>query len=138
VTFASAHRLAALLVVAALSLIVVTGCGGSDKPGYCGDVSAFESSVSDLKDVNVLKPSEISAAANKVKTTGQAAVNSAKSDFPDQTSAVSGSVNALETSVKQLSDSSTRSAAATQLPGQVKAVVSAADDFRSATNSKCG
>lgn len=139
VTSARAHRLATLLAVAGLALIALGGCGGSDKPGYCGDVSDFESAVGDLKDVNLLKdPSAITAAVNKVETTGKAAVNSAKSDFPDQTSAISASINALESTVKQLGDSATRTAAAVQLPGQVKAVVSAANDFKSATNSKCG
>ncbi len=130
-------RLAAV-ISAGLLIGSLAGCG-SDKPGYCSDVSDFETAVNDLTQVNPVKEgtSGVKSAAQKVEDTGKAVVGSAKSDFPDQTKALEQSLSTLGTTVKQLGDPATAKQAALSVPGQASAVKSAADDFKSATDSKC-
>ena len=132
------QRLAAV-VVAGLLLGSVGGCGSSSKPGYCSDVSDFETAVNDLTQVNPVKEgtSGVKSAVQKVEDTGKATVDSAKSDFPDQTKAIDQSLSALGSTLKQLGDPATAKQAIVKLPGQASAVKTAADDFKSATDSKC-
>ena len=135
------RRVAANRVLAiAASGALLAGCGGSSKPGYCSDVTNFKNAVKDLGNVNVIQggTSAITSAIQKVESTGKAAVASAKSDFPSQTSAVDSSLTALDTTVKQLSNPQTQKTALTQLPAQITATGKAIDSFVSATNSKCG
>jgi hypothetical protein len=61
---------------------------------------------------------------------------SAKGDFPNETSALSSSVNALVTSAKALASSPSPSAIA-QTAGNVAAVSTAVTNFSKATSSKC-
>ena len=131
------QRLAAV-IAAGLLLGSVAGCGG-DKPGYCSDVSDFEASVNDLTQVNPVKEgtSGVKSAVQKVADSGKAVVESAKGDFPDQTKALDQSLSTLGTTVKELGDAATAKQAALKVPGQASAVKSAAEDFKSATDSKC-
>ena len=71
-----------------------------------------------------------------MQSDAQAVVNSAKSDFPNETSALETSVNALTASAKQLT--STPSAAAiAQVVSNVSGVATAAKNLADATSSKC-
>jgi hypothetical protein len=126
--------LAAALVAAIVAVLV--GCGGSSKPSYCSDLSNLKSSVNDLKNVSITDLSAVKSAIQKVESDGKAVVSSAKNDFPSETSALSTSLSALETTLGQL-NSSTATAALKQLPAQVSATVTAVDNFSSATKSKC-
>jgi hypothetical protein len=126
--------LAAALVAAIVAVLV--GCGGSSKPSYCSDLSNLKSSVNDLKNVSITDLSSVKSAIQKVESDGKAVVSSAKDDFPSETSALSTSLSALETTLGQL-NSSTATAALKQLPAQVSATVTAVDNFSSATKSKC-
>ncbi len=132
-------RRPAALSAAALSLVLIAGCGGSSKPAYCSSVSNLKSSVQDISNVNVVQNglSSLKTAAQKIETDAKTVVSSAKSDFPNETSAVSSSVNALTTSVKQLSSSPSPAALAT-LASEANAAVTAVKNFTSATSSKCG
>ncbi len=126
-------------VAVAVAVALVAGCGGSSsKPSYCSSVASLKSSVKALPETNVVKngTSALTSAVTKIQTDAQSAVSSAKSDFPNETSAVKSSVDALSTTVKQLT-SSPSPATIVQVPGQVKAVVTAIDGFVSATSSKC-
>jgi hypothetical protein len=132
------QRLAAM-IAAGLLLGSVGGCGSDSKPGYCSDVSDFENAVTDLTQVNPVKEgtSGVKTAVQKVEDSGKAVVSSAKTDFPDQTSALDQSLRTLGETLKQLGDPDTAKQAIVQVPGQASAVKTAADDFKSATDSKC-
>src|SRR3954469_993407 len=123
VKWTRATRGTLLAAAVAVALVGAVGCGGSDKPAYCSDVDSFKTAVDDLGNVNVSSggASSVKTAIDKVESTGTAAVNSAKSDFPDETTALKSSLAALGATAKQLADPATRKAALTQLPAQVGA-----------------
>jgi ABC-type oligopeptide transport system substrate-binding subunit len=127
------------LLAVALAAAALTACGGSSKPGYCSDVSDFKSAVGDLKDVNLSKDGVdgFTSAAQKVETTGTALVSSAKSEFASETSALKSSLASMQTSISQLSSTSTAPDALKQLPLQAAAVGSAAKSLSDAASSKC-
>jgi hypothetical protein len=121
-----------------LSATAIAACGGSSKPSYCSSVSTLESSIKALPSTNVIQNgvSALESAVSKVQTEAQTAVNDAKSDFPTETSALKSSVDTLSATVKK-AVSSPSPATLVQLPAQVSAVVTAANNFQSATKSKC-
>jgi sulfite reductase alpha subunit-like flavoprotein len=127
--------LATIAVAAAL-----TGCGGSSKPSYCSKTADLKKSVQDLGSINILKggTGALTSALQKVETTANAVVSSAKSDFPSQVDAINSSVNAIKKTAQQLSASPTQPALIAQVPGQISAVASSIQSFTSATSSKCG
>jgi hypothetical protein len=127
--------LALLLAVAALA---GAGCGGDDEPGYCSDLSDLQQSVTDLGDVDVVEggKSSVTSALQKVEDNARATVDSAKSDFPDETNAIDDSIAALKTSVQELADAPTAQQGA-QVAGDVAGVVNSVDDFADATRSDC-
>jgi hypothetical protein len=120
------------------SATAIAACGGSSKPSYCSSVSTLESSIKALPSTNVIQNgvSALESAVSKVQTEAQTAVNDAKSDFPTETSALKSSVDTLSATVKK-AVSSPSPATLVQLPAQVSAVVTAANNFQSATKSKC-
>jgi hypothetical protein len=118
---------------------VLSACGGSSKPSYCKDTASLKQSVSDLGSVNIVQggTSALTSALSKVQSDANAAVNSAKSDFPNETSAITSSIDALKKSAQSLASSPTQPAVIAQVPGQISAVVKSVQDFSSATSSKC-
>lgn len=127
------------LVLFAVSGVLLAGCGGSSKPSYCSAVSSLESSIKAVPSTNIVKngTSALASAFSKVQSDATAVVSAAKSDFPNETSALTSSVNALSRTVKQVASSPT-AATIVQLPAEVSALSSAAKNFSSATASKCG
>lgn len=128
----------ALALVGAVSaLVAVTGCGGGGKPDYCADRDNLESSIKDLS--NLSFSGGLSGLQSQLRTIqGNATqlVDSARSDFPSETSAIRTSVNALASDVRALSSSPS--------PGQVASIASDASSvvrsvtsFMDATSSKC-
>ena len=101
-------------------------------------MSGLEKSVQDLKSINVVSSgtSGLKSALNKVESSAKSVVSSAKSDFPTQTTDVSNSVDALATSVKQLSGTPSAGQIA-QIATQAGAAVSAVTSFVNATKSNC-
>jgi Flp pilus assembly protein TadD len=126
--------LAAVAVVAVLS-----ACGGSSKPSYCKQTASLKQSVSDLGNVNVVQggTDALTSALSKVQSDANAVVNSAKSDFPNETTAITNSIDALKKSASSLASSPTQPAVIAQIPGQVSAVVTSIQNFSDATKSKC-
>jgi hypothetical protein len=118
--------------------VAAAGCGSS-KPAYCSSVSSLKSSIKALPSTNVIKngTSALKDAVNKVQTDATSAVSAAKNDFPSETSALTSSVSALETTVKQLV-SSPSAAAGIQVASEASAVKTAVENFSKATSSKCG
>jgi hypothetical protein len=128
----------ALLAACAVASLLA-GCGGSSKPSYCAKTADLKKSVQDLGSVNVVQggTNALTSALSSVESNATAVVNSAKSDFPDQTTAITSSIDALKKSVQSLASSPAQPAVIAQLPGQVSAVVKSIQDFSSATSSKC-
>ena len=126
-----------MAVAAALTLVVLAGCGSSDKPAYCEDRSNLESAVKELpslaKSANL---SGLQTQVDTIKTDATTLADSAKSDFPTESSAVTSAVDSLESAVKALPDSPS----ATDIAGvaiNAATVVSAVKNFTDATNSEC-
>jgi hypothetical protein len=132
------HRFAATLAAGA-ACVVLSACGGSDKPAYCSSVTDFKDSVSGLTNLQIAQNgvSELTNQVNEIKTSGQRLVADAKSDFPSETTALSGSITALAATAQQVGDPQTRKAALLALPGQIQAVKSSYDALSSAVKSKC-
>ena len=130
-------RLVALFALAVVA-VALAGCGGSSKPSYCSAVSSLESSIKAVPTTDVVQNglSSLQSAVTKVENDAKAVLDSAKSDFPNETNALKSSINSLTSSVKQLTSSPSVSQVAS-LAANVGAVVTAANNFKSATSSKC-
>jgi hypothetical protein len=121
----------------ALGTLALVGCGSS-KPAYCTDRSNLQNAMNGLKGLTISGGvSAWESQAQKVDTAATALVNSAKSDFPSQTSAISSSVKALKSSIAALhsSPSAATIATAAQNASNMKNSV---NSFTNATSSKCG
>ena len=122
----------------AAAALVVAGCGSSDKPAYCSNVSDLQQSVDDLKDVQLESGalSTLQTDVQKVQSNANAVVSSAKEDFPSETSALKSSVSSLSTAIEQLPSSPTGQQLAPLVP-EISSVVTAAKNLSSATSSAC-
>ena len=129
--------LIASVVLAAAALLAV-GCGSDDKPAYCSDVSDLQSSVNDLKNVQLNSDavSTVQTDLQKIQTNANAVVSSAKQDFPNETSALASSVSTLSTAIKKLPSSPTAQQLAALVP-DINSTVTAAKNLSSATKSAC-
>jgi hypothetical protein len=127
---------AAVALVAVAGVVAMAGCGSS-KPAYCTDRTNLETSIKGLSHLDLSNGlSSLEAQLKKIQTNATTLVNSAKSDFPSETSAITSSVDALKSAVTRLaSDRSATNALAvtTDAANVVKSVKS----FTDATNSKC-
>jgi hypothetical protein len=127
----------AVALVAATGAVAMAGCS-SGPPAYCSDRTTLENSVKGLSHLDLSNGvTSLKAQLNKVQSDASTLVSSAKSDFPDETSAIESSVNTLKSAVTQLStDRSVTNLAAVST--DAASVVSAVKKFVDATNSKCG
>jgi hypothetical protein len=135
---ASREGVTGLLAAVAVAA-VLSACGGSSKPSYCDQTANLKKSVQDLGNVNVVQggTNALTSALSSVSSNANAVVSSAKSDFPDQTAAISSSIDTLKKSAQSLASSPTQPAVIAQVPGQISAVVTSVQDFSSATSDKC-
>lgn len=134
-----AARPASLVTVAAAAALIVAGCGngGDEKPGYCSDLKTLQSSITDVKSlVSSGDFSGLKTQATTIKTNAEALVESAKSDFPSETTAITSSIDTLESAAKALPSNPSASQLAT-LGTDALNVVTSVQDFASATQSKC-
>jgi len=133
-----ARHLVPAAVVTAAALVVLAGCGGSSKPAYCADRSALEDSVKAVPGmVTSGNISGLQTQATTIQTDATKLVDSAKSDFPTETTAIKTSVDTLQSAVKALPSSPS----ATEIAAvgiSAAAAVSAVKNFTSATSSECG
>jgi hypothetical protein len=130
----------ALLVVAAAAVLApLAGCSsGSSTPAYCADRSSLQNSVKGLTSLNASSGlSGLNSQIDKIQSDATTVVNSAKSDFPSETSAITSSIDALKSSVKGLSSSPSAAQIAT-ITKDAGNVVSSVKNFTDASNSKCG
>jgi hypothetical protein len=133
----SGSKRALLACVAVLAFVAATGCGSSDKPAYCTSRADLESSIKGLTDLNAGSGlSGLQSQLAKIQSNATAVVSSAKSDFPNETSAIKSSVSALADTVKAFPSSPSTNEIAT-LARQAAAAVTAVQNFYNATSSKC-
>ncbi len=126
-----------LLAALACASIALAGCGGGGTPGYCSDRSQLEDSI---KGLTSLTPSGglsgLQSQLQQIQSDANALVASARSDFPDQTSAISSSVARLRADVAGLPSSPSPTQIAT-IATDAASVVSAVRAFTSATSDAC-
>ncbi len=117
---------------------LISACGAS-KPAYCTKASELSASVKALTEVNLSKEgvAGAEAAIKRVQDSATALVDAAKSEFPQQTEAISTAASELAASVKAAANQATRSTAVSQIPAEVAALGLAANKFISDTKSKC-
>lgn len=123
---------------AAVVLIAATGCGSDDsKPGYCADKSQLESSIKALpSSVTSGDLSGLQTQAKTVESDAQALVDSAKGEFPSETSAITSSIDSLKSTIEGLG-SSPSAADLGQIVSGAGNVASAVKAFASAAGSAC-
>jgi hypothetical protein len=121
-----------LVLAAAATAVTLAGCGSS-KPAYCTDRTNLQNSVKGLTSAGV---SGLKSQLKQVQSDAATLVDSAKSDFPGETSAITSSVNALKTSVTALPSSPSTAQIATATR-DAAGVVSSVKSFVDASNSKC-
>lgn len=134
VTAMSTYRLPSFVAPVAVASVLFAGCGSS-KPAYCSKVSDLKKSVQNLSSVTSV--SALKTQLSTIENTASEVVNSAKGDFPTETSAITTSVDALRATVKQLPQSPSAAQLAT-VAQQGSAAVTAFKNFENATSSKCG
>jgi hypothetical protein len=118
-----------------ISTAVCSACGGS-KPAYCGNLTKLEQSV---KTVDVSRGlSSLKTQLAQIQTNAKSVISSAKSDFPNETTEISGSVAKLQADVRSLASSSPTPQQLATIGGDAKALVNAVSTFSSASKSKCG
>jgi hypothetical protein len=125
-------------LVAVTGIVATAGCSSSSsKPAYCTDRANLESSVKGLSSPDLSSGlSSLEAQLKKIESNATALVNSSKSDFPSETSAITSSVDSLKSAVTQLA--SDRSAAnALAVTTDAANVVKSVKSFTDATSSKC-
>jgi hypothetical protein len=118
---------------AVMALVVLAGCGSST-PNYCTDRANLENSVKGLTSASI---SDLKSHLAQIQSDANALVESAKNDFPSQTSAISTSVSALKNSVTALPSDPSREQIAT-VTKNAAAVASSVKSFTDATSSQCG
>jgi hypothetical protein len=123
-------------MVAAVALVVLTGCGAS-KPAYCSDRANIQNSVKNLpSSVSSSGISGLTSQIATIKSDATTLASAAKSDFPTETSAVKSSVATLESTVKGLPSSPS----ATQIAAvgiDASNVASSVKSFADNSKSKC-
>jgi hypothetical protein len=125
------------LAIVAVALFALAACGSS-KPAYCADRANLQDSIKGLTGVS-LSGGISGLRSQLVKIQGDATtlVNSAKSDFPSETSAITSSVAGLSNAVKSVPSSASAQQLA-PVAASATSVVSSVKSFTEATNSKCG
>ncbi len=126
----------AFATVAAATVVTLAGCSSS-KPAYCTDRTNLNNSVKGLTSLTASSGiSGLKSQVNTIQSDATALVNSAKSDFPSQTSAITSSVDALKSAVAALSSSPSAAQIAT-VTTDAASVVSSVKSFSDASSSQC-
>lgn len=128
--------MASILVAVAL---VAVACGGSNsKPEYCSSLSELEGSVEELKGLEIESGTvaTLEADLKTVQSNANEVAESAKKDFPNETSAVKTSVSSLSGATQELAATPTPQELLALAP-KVKGAVLAVEQLSSATESAC-
>src|SRR5919204_2096738 len=125
-----------LVLAAAATAVALAGCESS-KPAYCTDRTNLQNSVKGLTSLTASSGiSGLKSQLKQIQSDATTLVNSAKSDFPNETSAISSSVSALKNSVAALPSSPSAAQIAT-VTKDAGSVVTSVKSFMDASNSKC-
>jgi hypothetical protein len=124
-------------MVGVVALVTAAGCGGGRKPAYCSDRASLNSDVKGLSGAASSGVSGLQSQLATIQSDATALVDSAKSDFPDETSAIKSSVDTLESAVKAL-PASPSTAQIAAIAADAASVASAVKSFSDAISSKCG
>lgn len=125
----------AAVAALAVSAAIFTGCGGSGKPAYCGNLSTLERSVKSINPTAGLDA--LKTQVGQIAGDAANVVSSAKSDFPDQTAAIDTSLTKLKTSLKSVT-SSPSPQDLVAVVSDAEAMVKSVNQFLTAAKSKCG
>lgn len=129
------------LVALTISVVAFAGCGGSSssKPAFCANEAAFQQSVADfgnsLKSLNV---SQIEAAGETVKSSGDAMISSARSSYPTETTALRSSIDQVQSGLSGLATSNDKPAAVASLVANLATLQTDYKALEDATSSDCG
>jgi signal transduction protein with GAF and PtsI domain len=126
-----------ILLAAAVAILLaaaVAGCSSS-KPAYCSDATNLQNSVKSLNVSGGI--SALHSQVTMIQANATTLVNSAKSDFPTETSAITSSVDALTNSVTALASDRTAANIATVTKDAAN-VGNSVNSFNDATSSQCG
>ena len=129
----------ALPASAVAVLAIALGAAGCDsKPAFCSDVDTLRTSVNDLVSIQVNSNTinEVQTDFEKVQTDAEQAVESAREDFPQETSNLENQIDSTKKAIEDLPSSPT-AGDYVALGLQVVALGKAADDFRNAASSAC-
>jgi len=125
-----------VVIAAAATAVTLAGCSSS-KPAYCTDRTNLQNSIKGLTSLTVSSGvSGLKTQVQQIQSDATTLVNSAKSDFPTETSAITSSVDALKNSVGALSASPSAAQIAT-VTKDAATVVSSVKNFVDASHSKC-
>jgi len=125
-----------MVIAAAATAVVLAGCSSS-KPAYCTDRTNLQNSIKGLTSLTASSGvSGLKTQVSQIQSDATAVVNSAKGDFPTETSAITSSVSALKNSVAALSAAPSAAQIAT-VTKDAASVVSSVRNFMDASNSKC-
>jgi signal transduction protein with GAF and PtsI domain len=127
-------RIPSAAAVAILLAAAVAGCSSS-KPAYCSDATNLQNSVKSLNVSGGI--SALQSQVTMIQANATTLVNSAKSDFPNETSAITSSVDALKNSVTALASDRTAANIATVTKDAAN-VGNSVKSFNDATSSQCG
>jgi hypothetical protein len=132
----SPRRVPAIGIVV-VALLALAACGSS-KPAYCTDRTNLQNSIKDLTGLSLSGGvSGLKSQLGKIQSDATTLVNSAKSDFPTETSAITSSVGGLSSAVKSVPSSPSAQQLA-PVAASAASVVSSVKSFTEATSSKCG
>jgi hypothetical protein len=127
------------LVLPTVALIAMAvGACGSSEPGYCGDRQDLRDGVDQLSEVDV-RADGVGAMRDQLRTIqadAKTLTASAKSDFPEETSAISTSIDGLRSAV-QSAQSPPGADDVARIGISVAATVKAVKAFDDATSKEC-
>ena len=137
--FRPKKRLLVLPAASVVALTVALGSGGcSSQPAFCSDVDSLRSSVNELVSIQVNSNTinEVQTDFEKVQTDADQAVESAREDFPEESSNLEDQIDSTKQAIEDI-PSSPSAGDYVALGLQVVALGKAADDFRQAAESAC-
>jgi outer membrane murein-binding lipoprotein Lpp len=121
------------ICAASIAVVALAGCGSS-APAYCTARTNLENSVKGLSSAGI---GALKSQMSKIQSDANALVESAKSDFPNETNAISSSVNTLKNSLAALPSNPSATQIATVTKDAAN-VTSSVKSFYNSTSSQCG
>ncbi len=132
-----------ILLACALTAGALAGCTSAStsstggKPGYCADRANLQNAIKGLTSLTDSSGvGGLQSQVNAIQNAATALVDSAKSDFPNETSAIKSSVDTLKSEVQNLS-SNPSAAQIVTITKDSAAVLSSVTAFMTVSSGKC-